>query len=442
MAKRRFPTIRTAWTTPRRRAVAGAAILIVGGQGLQSAAAFVTGAVLARYGSAAELGTYVLGMSVVFLAGSLVETLISTPYTYYAQKAGRYRHAEMFTAGLAAVAVLSLVAAAALGLLRLLPVETPWADGEALAAALFVVLLREVVRRRHYAHGRPGLSFTMDVVTCVGQLAALGVLVMIGSMSAAGVYWAMAAAGAASTVVGLLPERRAVVLPPPRLGHHLRRQMRYGRWLAAGGLCHILTLQVQPWLLYLLLSPDRTGGYAACVAVMNVVNPLLVGLTNFARPHLMRLHAEGGAALLVPALRMQLILFAGPALGLFAGVVLFGEPLLALVYGSGFAAQADTLAALGVGFVATALAGPLQLALLALGLPHTNVQFHAAGLATAVAAGVPLVAALGEVGAAIAYSLGNVVALGVLAGLLLREIRRRRPAGAAAAGPGVEGRPL
>src|ERR1035438_208101 len=61
-------------------------IVSLADQGVASATNFLTGIIIARACSKEELGLYMLGFSLVLLAGGLQTTLICTPYMVFAPR--------------------------------------------------------------------------------------------------------------------------------------------------------------------------------------------------------------------------------------------------------------------------------------------------------------------------------------------------------------------
>lgn len=126
------------------------------------------------------------------------------------------------------------------------------------------------------------------------------------------------------------------------------------------------------------------GLYAACIAVTNLINPLLIALTNHFRPRFIAHYQEAGRAHLLPYMLLRALPFLLPALGFVLLAWLAGEPLLGLLYGPDFSKGGPALVYLAFGLLAVAAAAPIQLGLLALRAPVSNLFYHGTNLTVLV----------------------------------------------------------
>lgn len=399
-------------------------VLVLAGQGLQSVANFLLGALLARFASVSALGDYALGATVLFLVGSLSETLVATPYTYLVMHRGNMGQRRVFAAALVATLVLTLaggLVAAALAAV----VPDLWHLVPALPAALTLGLLRELIRRRHYAHGAPLRALLSDIVMVTTQFALIGWLIALHRLDAGSAFAAIAVANAVAIVAGWPSLRHDVALAPRLLWAYARRFVRIGRWLALGGMCQIGAIQSFSWFLFLTSDARATGAFTACLAISSLPNPFLVGLTNHARPGIIRTYATQGWSRLVRQTALLGCFFVIPVL-LFAAVAIGsgGRPLT-LVYGQDLQWATGALTWTILALIAISLGAPLQLLMLAIHRPQAIFWLHVAELLATYAFGLPLVIALGLSGAAIGYLLTMLSGAAVLVTLFLREWRAR-----------------
>jgi O-antigen/teichoic acid export membrane protein len=363
--------------------------MVLVGQGSLSLSNFLTVLALGRWGGASDLGQFALGWSVYFLAGSLADTLVFTPYTFHASQkvpiAADLPGTSAVATGLMGLlwlVALSLVSAASLWWVP------AWSGLSELAGlwpvlplAIAAGLARELVRRHQLCQGRAPALMAMDV---------LGSLILLGLVGALATQHQLTAttALAAQTLAALL-----TVLPWlssdhlqrlkaawPSLQPVMRDYLAYGHWLLMGGLCHVLSVQAYPWLALAHGGTQQAGLQAACAALMNLISPLLTGLTNHYRPRYMQSLAHEGRAAFMQLLRHSSVLFLAPALLLWLGTWAVGEQVLTLLYGPDFRAAAVALPWQAMGVVAVALAAPLQLALLAVRAPTTNLIHHGSAI--------------------------------------------------------------
>ena len=77
----------------------------------------------------------------------------------------------------------------------------------------------------------------------------------------------------------------------------LRRNWSFGKWAFGSQLATLASGYGMPWMLALFLGTAATGRYAACLSIVMIANPLLIGLNNFLSPqaiHAYHTHGLGG----------------------------------------------------------------------------------------------------------------------------------------------------
>jgi len=350
------------------------------GQALQSATNFLTIAAMGRFAGVDELGVFALALSCYFFAVSVADTLVATPYTYLHTHADAEAHGELTISGMASAALVGAVAATLLTVVW-------WLDWTALAklwpmlpCVVALTVLREFFKRHLLVTQRYAALFAMDAVLCALQLSGLLVVTLWEHLSA---HSAMAVMGAA-TAFSLLPALSRQALSYSDAEHALRHlprflqsSVRYGRWLFLGGMCHVGSVQLYPWLAMASGGTRAAGLYAACVSIVNLLNPLLTGLTNYFRPRfMMALRDMPSKQAFSTYVMHRSIAFVAPALLLALGLSTMGDGMLSLLYGEHFRGGGAALAWMGWGTLAVAIAAPVQLALLAMHAPSTNFAYH------------------------------------------------------------------
>lgn len=414
----------------------GALLAVVVGQGLASATSFVTALLLGRWAGLDSLGAYALGWSGWFLVWSLGDTLVATPYTYAQARAqapgagagagaglapapatapsgraadGRGAADQAMAAADLPMAAPDLVMAAAWGVAGLCAVPTLglaalwcWAPATgglatvaglwpALPVALCACAARELARR-HWLLGGGGAAggprggsgrvLRADALGALLQLGGAGLLAWQQRLDAPAMFWVVAAAAAAPVLPLATPARLRRWWAARRAAPGvLRGFVAYGRWLLAGGLCHVASVQAYPWLAQALAGTRGAGLWAACSTLANLLSPLLTALSNHFRPRFMQAFQQRPWPAFEAAWRRTWPLFVLPALAWWLAALLVGPAMLSASYGAGYAAGAGALTGLAAAALAVAVAAPLQLALLAMHAPASNLAYHGSGLA-------------------------------------------------------------
>ncbi|WAC45856.1 hypothetical protein OU997_06765 [Pseudomonas sp. SL4(2022)] len=403
----------------------GGGVWVLLGQALQSLVNFATVMALGYWAGQEELGVFALGFSFCFLAISLGDTLVATPYTYFQSQEGEGRRLYFSAAMLSNLALVSVVVAffwigLCVGLYSLSVL------GLVLPFALIGLVYREFFRRHLYVADKLARSFRFDLLSSAIQFGLVSVLILFEALSAVTAFAVIACASLLPTFLGVYQER--VFWGWHSWADSWQRAQsfaRYGRWLVLGGGCHVASLQLYPWLALLGGGLAQVGGFAACMALTNLVNPLLVGATNYLRPQFMRRYAQYADKGFVAYVVRWGVFFALPAVAYLLVVLLFGGDLLVLLYGDAYFAGANALSFMGFGVVAIALSAPLQLAFLAMRVPVTNLIYHGTALLLLLSLAAVFTENLSLPMLGIFYGGVNFAAFAVLLVLFWRRVRAR-----------------
>lgn len=405
---------------------------------------------LARLLGAAEYGVYAYALAVVTMAG--IPAVIGLPPAIVQQVAVLETRADWGllrgylvwanTAGLALSGVLAALGAIIIGLFL---TDGPLAAGATLALALLLLPLRALGALRGAAlrglhrnlSGQlpeslvhPGLL----VVFC----ATLFVLTGPGSLVAGQAMALQVAATALAFVVGAV---LLVRLLPPAV-RQAKARYESGDWrrngviLASSGSVRAANEQVAALLLGPIAGAEAVGLYAvasrgaALIAFMlNAVNVTLA--SSFAGLHttgdhsrLQRLVTRSARLILVTSAPLALLM------------IVFSEQLLAGLFGREFAAAATVLAILAVGQILHVAAGSAGILLNMTGHGAVSARAHVLALVATIVLCAILIPPYGATGAAIAVSLGRLLADAVMTIAVRRRLKLdstavgRRPAGA------------
>ncbi|MHC1623664.1 MAG: lipopolysaccharide biosynthesis protein [Candidatus Methanospirareceae archaeon] len=382
-------------------------------QGVTSFTNFVTGIILARACGKEQLGLYVLGFSLVLLIMGIQDSLISSPFTVYSPRLtgvdfARYLGSTLIHQwALSALAMLGLSVAGLLlssgfGPQQFAPVL--WA----LVIAITFMLLREYARRVCFARLQMKAALILDSGVCVVQIGGLLLLSHLGVLSARQAYWVIAFACALAGIGWLIWIRKHYSVGLRRSRSDLTRNWSFGKWFIGGSLAYIGAVQSYPWLLAIFHGPGSTGILAACLAIVSLANPFMMGMSNFFSPKMAHAYTQGVAELHRVVVKAA-ILLAG-CMGMFFLVILiFGDQFLILAYGGDYAGNRLTLAVLTLTVFIVALSTPFGYGLRAMDRPDVNFKSNSIQLGVTVTVGVWLVKAYGIPGVAFALLLGSLM---------------------------------
>ena len=407
------PTAAPGW-----RRLAGAiprSAWFVADQGVVSLANFAAPVLVGRFAGQQQLGYYVLGLSIYIVANALARSLVWTAYTKRLHETEKADHARLTGSATAHLVVYALAAA---GVAVLVAGLVAWFGPADLAIVIAVVagasilmLLREHVRRLCMARLDFAGVLGFDTVVAATQVGLLVALAFAGRLTAATAIMALAAS--ASLSIGwMLLSRRAIRVEPSRLLADWRANWGTSKWLTAAATSATIGNQGYRWALPALTSLAELGRLGAGQLVVQVTNPIVIGLSNFLGPMTAKvLSDEGLKGLWRYTCRVSVLMLAG--IVVFVGLVAWlGLPAIQWLLGD--AAEGVTvtlLVTLAAGALSEALLVPIQAATVNRGRADLLFKTALTRLAVNITIGFGLVAAYGAEAIGVGVLLGSLVAL-------------------------------
>jgi O-antigen/teichoic acid export membrane protein len=399
-------------------------LLSLADQAVASATNFLTGVILARSSSKEELGLYMLGFSLILLMTDFQTSLITTPYMVYAPRLKGRAHALYTGSTLIHQLVFCLitmfgVAAGAffvsrgLGPRGLAPVL--WS----LVIVIELIMLREHARRVSFARLQLMTAFLFDTSIAVGQIAGLLLLAHFHLLSASRAFWIFGSVCGLAVLAWLWLDRDFY---DPRLSHSLadlKKNWIFGKWVFASGLVWAVSMNLYPWFLAAFHGTASTGVWAACLGVVSVGNPALLGIQNLVGPKISHRYAEAGPKALRRLVLKITAVTALPVSLLCLALIFWGGRLTTLLYGRQYAGNGLVVAILALNFFVNAVAFSFSRALFAIERADLDFLVNFAALFMMVALGFWLVRAFGPVGAALGMLAANFVTSVARAGTFL-----------------------
>ena len=400
-------------------------IVSLADQAVVSATNFVTGVIIARTCSKEELGLYVLGFSLVFLMTDFQTSLISTPYMIYAPRLKERAHALYTGSTLIHQLAFSLLTMLALlcGAIAVTTGVGPRGLGPvlwALVAVIGLIMLREFARRVYFARLELITAFAFDTCIAAGQIGSLLLLARVGLLSASRAYWVIGLASGIAGLWWLWSDREFYHVRISESLADLKKNWLFGKWLSASGLVWAVSMNLYPWLLAFFHGTGSAGVWAACMGVVSVGNPALLGIQNFVGPKIAHLYAANGS---IALRRFVLKITAAVSLpiSLLCLILIFwGGHLVTLLYGRQYAGNSLIVTILALNLLVAVAAFPFSRALVAIERADVDFLVNVAALFIMVTVGLWLVRALGPVGAALGMLGANSVTSAVRAAAFLR----------------------
>ena len=380
-------------------------------QVIVSGTRFATTVMIGRLGSDSELGFYSLAFSLLVLFISCQESLISIPHTVFVKQLDESDQAGFSASSLAQALVLNAIAMATL-ILASLAVGLLGGDSKVgqvmLVLGLFLpfILVREFARRFSFAHLNVGAALVLDLVVSVLQISGLALIAWSDAMTATGAYLVTGLAAAVGVGGWYVYSREGFRWQRDRLRADWVRNRRFGKWVAAAHLVSVLHMYFAHWLLAWYFDERATGIYAACMIVVVLANPFILGISNLLSPKAAHAFAEGGATAVRDLVWKYTRLICG-TLGLFAMVVsLLGSRLIVFIFDENYAGHDGSIAILAFGTVAIGVNYSISSGLRAINRPQANFWAALVGVIVTVIFSVASIASLEILGATIGLVVG------------------------------------
>lgn len=376
-------------------------------QGIVSLGSFIVNIFLARQLAPTEYGTFALLWGGLLGLQQINAALVFHPMSVRLVVAEGEHHKELLSTSAVLVAlacipqciVLSL-ALLAFGRGDILPSTVAW-------FALWQ--MQETMRRGLFAGFRHKLAIVGDAISYIGQVAIIGLFLIQGPLSLTNILYCMAATSGMAALVQAY-----------QLGLSLRRPKDFrrtlldfwmvGRWALVNNLASQLRFQILLWQLAALFGAVAAASFQATQNVVNLVNPIILGICNIIPQTTAHAQARGNAHAWRSA-RIYALLGIPPTFAYYAFALIAPEIILHVFYGAGsqygelsFAVRLLVIAAIagyGADMVSSFLHGANTAGL--------ALVINAIGTGTAILLALPLTAAYGLNGTFLALAIGNTV---------------------------------
>jgi O-antigen/teichoic acid export membrane protein len=301
-------------------------------QGVVSAGAFLVNVQIARNLPASEYGTFALLLG-AFMALQLFNSSlllypmsIRLPVMEKDDKKALQATTVLLVLGLC----IPLCAALAIGLVVL-------GRGDLALPAVIAFLcwqMQESLRRGLLSEFRHGTAIIGDATAYHGQVVAVAALTFSHELALPHVFEVMAVAYAVGALIQAL-QLRLSFNPIANLRQTATSFVSVGSWSLVNNLISTLRVQLLPWSLAAVSGPAAAAGFQAALNVVNLTNPILIGLQNVIPQTAAHAQHSGGNAEAWRASRTYVLMGLPPIVGYYGVVFLVPSLFLSLFYGAG-----------------------------------------------------------------------------------------------------------
>lgn len=380
---------------------------------------FATTVLVGKFGSDSELGVYSLAFSFVVLVVCLQESLISIPYTVFVKRLKEPEQKTYSGSSFIQCICINAIAVAFLFIGCIVAFSFEFASGYSWLFVVLTVLLpfmmiREFARRFAFAHLNMKSVVGLDVGVSVLQLGGLLFIACFGTMNA---VWAYVATGAAC-VVGCLAwfwlSRSSFTFEREKYRPDSVKNWDFGKWVAGAHLISVFHNYFAHWLLVAYYGESSTGVYAACMTVVVLANPFILGISNVLSPKASHAYAEHGVLAVRSMVWKFIVIVTLPLLAFSVLACFYGEQFVVWIFKEEYAGNQLTISTLAFGTIALGISYSVSSGLRAIDRPEVNLW---AGLTGFVATAILSLALVGR------YALLG-TAIGLVAGFFTMAIHR------------------
>ena len=392
-------------------------VLALFDQAIVSGGNFVTTMILVRSAGFDGLGAYSLAFTIGVFLMAIQESLIVLPYTVYGNRLTGVARTRCAGSALLQQLVLAALATAflaiiALGLGRIPEIHFAKELG-VLAIWTPFLLLREFARRMSFADLRMMAVLAVDSVVTVLLLGSLTALAWQGELTAARALACWGGASAVGAIAWLCFSRKKFAFDRDSVVAEVRRNVALGGWACLSRITNVAEGYTVHWLLAILVGTVATGAFAACMTVVNLSNPILMGVGAVLAPYAAQAYAQHGKEGLRALIRRANGWLIPPTI-LFALIMfLFGDHLLALIYKDGAADFGLLVGLLSLSVLASTMGMAADNALRAMERTRLNFVASLCGVGASTPIALLTIPYVGPLGAAIGLTVGGFIAAGV-----------------------------
>jgi len=400
-------------------------------QGIVSVAGFATSVLIGRWAGKAELGLYVIGLSMVLFARGFQQQLVSTPYTIYHHR----RSDSLMPAYRGSCLVLQTVFVAitmAYLIVQIAAASGGWISAEVVPSLVVLlifipaILMRELVRNFCFVHSKNTSVLKIDLAISVLQVVALLVLGFCNLLSGATAWLAIGASCVLTVGYWYYRSGPELQFAKEPLVKDLTLNWTFAKWAVSGQFVGSLPTYLLPWLLLLAAGAEGTGLFGAGLTLVGVANIFNTGILNYLTPKAAKVYVDDGSeGLRQLMVRMYLVFLV--AIGSFIMLLsIIGDWVTVSLFGLDYAGLQTVLILLAVGKLFEGFSHTASGGLFAMERIKENFWVDLILMLITITAALLLIGPYGVLGAAwttlIAASTGA-----ILRTILLFTFLRRKP---------------
>ena len=381
-------------------------------QAITSANSFIAGIIIGRACGKDEFGLYVLGLTIVTFVISFQSSLITTPYMIQIARL-KGTEKDSFTGStfihelMISLTVTLLIMIASFFILyrnsQMFKVLL------SLAAGIPFIVMREYIRQISLARLHAVSVLILDSLILCIQIVVLLMLAGNDMLSASRAFLVIGFSCGVSGISLLIWRRHWFIFKWREVHSHLSQNFHVGRWILGGILIYTLAKETYPWMLTSFHSTAATATFGACMGVIFLSNPFILGMTNFMSPVIVHSYSDNDKHKLSNII-LKCTIFMVFVMGSFCiALFIFGGKLVVFIYGVKYAGNELLISILGLSTLATVFTLPVGIGLYAMNRADVTFKACLSSLFVTISIGILLVKHMGVIGGAVSLLVGNII---------------------------------
>ena len=291
------------------------------------------------YGSEADLAYYDAAFGIMMLVLALHEALVTTPLTFF-------NHREKKTVGknfAGKMLVLSLLFSIAAIVITALLTWYQYAFigiGQGFLWAMIVLTalvplqaIKEFSKRWLLANLQVWQSAMLEVAFAASFLLLIGGLIFIAEVSAATVFLITIIANVICLAGWWIYFKNSFSVRLSGIGQQASENFNYGKWIAGENLCSVAMMFFSQWFLISSVGEVAAGVYSACLTIVFLANPFLLGISSVFAPSVAREFNQKGWDGMFSVLLSYSAFVISVLVAFSVSLFFFGESLTACAFG-------------------------------------------------------------------------------------------------------------
>ncbi len=291
-------------------------------------------------GSSTELGYYDAAFGVLMLVVGVHEAFVTTPLTFFNHKTKTTDDRKFAGKMLVLSAIFSVLAFGCLVAVSSYRYSN-MTDHAGLTVAMLALsvlvpfqLIREFARRWLLANIQVKQSALIEFLFAALFIACLCVMVFTNSVSAASVFGVTAVANVVCLAGWWIIYRRSFTMGFGGVGVQSVKNFSYGKWIACENICSVLMVYFSQWFLLAKLGADGAGVYSACMTIVLLANPFMLGVSSLFAPRAAQEFNTNGWPGLLKLLLGYGVFVSAVLVGFSTVLYFYGDLLTTLIFGS------------------------------------------------------------------------------------------------------------